>query len=229
MSVTAHAGPVATPLAEPGRTIRTMRLQGRRRFALASTLLALGSALLAVAVAFLLILSAVGGLTGMILGVLLQVLGLVAAAFASIVLRRSFPISEVAGASRRILMTCVLAILPGAFLASVAWLVFVVRESPILAPAMPLFWGPVSIAGALGLLYAARELASIRLTIVAGVGCGAIIATTLSAAAASLVDPRTTLTSARLAVDLGLIGLGFGSMAFAFQFDARSARVLPRA
>lgn len=204
-----------------------MRSQARRRFLLASLWLFLGSSLLAVAVAFLLALSPVGGLTGLILGVLLLALGLAAATQAAYALSRTFPLSEPARASRRILLACTVGILPAALVATIAWLALVVRESPIIAPAMPLFWGPVSTAAAIGLAYAAWELASERMAIVAGVGCGAVIATTLSAAGASLIDPRTTLTSARLAVDLVLIALGFGAIAAAFYVDAWASRSGP--
>ncbi len=204
-----------------------MRLQARRRFLLASAGFAIGSVFLASALALLLGYLPIGGLTGLIFGALLQVLSLAAGAHAAFALARSFPLSEAASASRRLLLLSLAIVLPVAVLGTGVWLTFIVRDTRIslsLLPAFPLFWGPLSAFAAVGLVFAARELASERMAIVAAVGSGAIVATTLSASGASLLDPSGTLGSAQLAGNLVLVALGFIGIASAFQWDAWAAR-----
>lgn len=206
--------------------METMRLHARRRFLFASAGFTLGSLVLSSAVAFFRVYLPVGGLTSLILGALLQVLGLAAAAYAALALARAFPLSEAAAASRRVFLASIAVVLPGALLGTYAWLSLLVRDPQIyvLIPALPLFWGPVSAFTAAGLVYAARELASERMAIVAAIGCGGVVAMALSASAASLVNPLITLESGRLAGDLFLVGLGFLAIAFSFERDASAAR-----
>ncbi len=215
---------MSVPRAPPTKAEETTRAQARRRFLLASASLTVGSALLSLAVAFLFIQSQVGGLTGLILGALLQVLGVAAGAHAAIGVSHALPLSEPAGTSRRLFILSVAVVLPLAFVGTAAWLAFVVRGLPVLLPAHPLFWGPLSSIAALALVYSARELASERMAVVASIGCGGVLAMALSEAGMSLADPRGALTSPRLAWDLVLVALGFIAIAAAFERDAWAVR-----
>jgi len=218
------AGRVSIPLAPPGKALETMRAHARRRFAVASASLTLGAVLLSAAVGFLLVRSEVGGLTSLILGALLQVLGLAAAAQAAAGVSRAFPLSEAASSSRRILSGSAIVVLPLAILGAAAWLAAVLASSPVLLPAHPIFWGPLSAASSVGLVYAARELASERMAVVAAGGSGAVLAMALSSGGMALADPRGALTSPRLAWDLVLVAVGFLAITAAFERDPWSAR-----
>jgi hypothetical protein len=201
-----------------------MRAHARRRFAIASALLGIGAVLLATAVGFLLVRSELGGVTGLILGALLQVLGLAAGAQAALGVHRAFPLSEAASSARRVLIGSAVLVLPLSALGSLGWLVAVVGSSPVLLPAHPLFWGPVSAASAIGLVYGARELASERMAILAAAGAGAVVAMALGSGGTTLADPRGALTDPRLAWDLVLVATGFLVVAAAFERDPWSAR-----
>jgi len=179
---------------------------------------------LSIGVAFLLVRSDVGGLTGLILGLLLQTLAIAATAHAAFVLDRAFPLSEPARTSRRVLLGGAVGVLPAGALLALLWTVYAVRSSPLLFPALPLFWGPLSASAALGLVFAARELASERMAVVAALGAGGVVAMALSAGSSSLIDPVRTLTNAGLAADLFLMGLGFLAIAAAFEWDAWTVR-----
>lgn len=187
--------------------------------------LAFGGLALSVGVAFLLIRSDVGGLTGLIFGTLLQVLGVASAAHAAADLARSLPLSEPAGSAHRILGVSGAVVLAAAVTLAALWTAVVIGTSAFLLPALPLFWGPLSAIGALGLLYAARELASERMAVLAAVGAGGVLGVALSSGGAVLMDPVRTLTSARLVADLFLVGLGFLAMGAAFERDAWAVRL----
>jgi hypothetical protein len=215
---------VTIPLAPPGKSLETIRAQARRRFAVASASLALGAILVALAVGLLLVRFEIGGLTGLIVGALLQVLGVAAGAQAAVGVRHAFPLSEAASSSRRILVATALLVVPLSFLAAFAWLVAVVGSPPLLLPAHPFFWGALSAAAGIGLVYGARELASERMSIVAAGGAGAVLAIALSSGVVALADPRGALTNPRLAWDLALVAIGFLAMTAAFERDPWAAR-----
>ncbi len=219
------------PIALPGRTLETVRLAARRRFLLAAWFLALGTLLLAAAEAFLLLLSYIGGVTALILGALMQILGLSAGAYGAVVLSRAFPLSESGLSARLSLIASLLVILPVSAGVTAVFVLVAFPEPPFAAPtalvvlpAIPFFWGPPSAVAAVGLVYAARELASERMAVVAAVGCGAVIAMAFSAGGGSLADPVGSLRSARLAADLLVVAIGFVLIAAAFRFDAWAAR-----
>ncbi len=219
------------PLAPAGRTLETVRLAARRRFLLAAWFLALGTLLLAAAEAFLLLPSYIGGVTALILGALMQVLGLSAGAYGAVVLSRAFPLSESGLSARLSLIASLLVVLPVSAGVTAAYVLLTFPEPPFAAPtslvvlpAIPFFWGPPSAIAAVGLVYAARELASERMAVVAGVGCGAVIAMAFSAGSGSLADPVGALRNARLAADLLVVAIGFVLIAAAFHFDAWAAR-----
>lgn len=219
------------PLAPPGRTLETIRLAARRRFLLAAWFLALGTLLLAAAEAFLLLLSSVGGVTALILGALMQILGLSAGAYGAVVLSRAFPLSESGLSARFALLASLLVVLPVSAGLTAAYVLLALPEPPFAAPtslvvlpAIPFFWGPPSAVAAVGLVYAARELASERMAVVAGVGCGAIIAVAFSAGGGSLADPVGALLSARLSADLLIVAVGYVLIAAAFRFDPWATR-----
>ncbi len=206
-------------------------MTARGRFLFASAFLALGVLLLAMAQTWFLLLSSIGGVTALILGALMQVLGLSSGAYGAVVYSRAFPLSESGLSARFALLASLLAVLPVSAGVSAAYILLVLPESPlaaptalVLIPALPFFWGPPSTVAAIGLVYAARELASERMAIVAAVGCGAVIAMALSAGGGALVDPVAALQSARLTEDLLIVAVGFALIAAAFHYDAWAAR-----
>ncbi len=216
---------MSIPAARSGKTLEAIRIAARRRFLFAATFLALGALVLSGAQAFLFAVVPVGLITGLILGALLQILGLLAAAYGATMYRRAFPLSESATAAQRVLVGSVLLAVPAAFLGTMGWILLALPEpSLVFLPAFPFFWGTVSAIEAVGLLFAARELASERMAVLAGVGCGGVIAVVLSAAAWAAADAVGTLGSARLAVDLLLVGISFFLLALAFERDAWAAR-----
>ena len=226
-----HAGCVAIPLATPGGTLETLRVAARHRLLFAASFLALGAAFLAVAQAFLLVFAPVGVVSGLILGALLQVLGLSSGAYGAVVFSRAFPLSEAGVSARFALLVALGVVLPLATGLSAVYILFALPEPPlaaptafVLLPAIPFFWGPVSSVAAVGFVYATRELASERLAVVAAVGCGVIIAMALSAIGGALVQPVDALRSPRLTEDLLLVALGFLGIAFAFHADAWAVR-----
>jgi len=75
-----------------------------------------------------------------------------------------------------------------------------------------------------GLVFAARDLASERMTVVAALGAGGVAGLSIASVLAVLAEPVATLTSARLVTDLFLIGIGFLAVAAAFERDAWAAR-----
>ena len=122
------------PLAPPGRTLETIRLAARRRFLLAAWFLALGTLLLAAAEAFLLLLSSVGGVTALILGALMQILGLSAGAYGAVVLSRAFPLSESGLSARFALLASLLVVLPVSAGLTAAYVLLALPEPPFAAP-----------------------------------------------------------------------------------------------
>lgn len=222
---------MAIPIARPGRTLEALRLGVRRRFLYAAALLALGALLLAAAQAFLLAFAPVGVLTGLILGALLQILGLGSGAYGAILFSRTFPLNESGLSARFFLLASLLAILPVSAGVTAVYILLALPEPPLsaptallLMPALPFFWGPASAVAAVGLVYAARELASERMIVVAAVGCGAVIAMAFSAGGGALADPVGALRSARLTADLVVMAVGFLLIAVAFRADAWAAR-----
>ncbi len=227
----AHGVLVTIPMAAPGRTLETVRVDARRRFLLASTFLALGAILLAVAQAFLLVLVPVGGLTGLILGALLQILGLGAGAYGAVLFRRAFPLSEPGLSARFALLASLLVVVPVSAAVTAAYVLLALPESPVasptvlvLIPTIPFFWGPSCSVAAIGLVYAARELASERMAILAAVGCGAVIAMAFSAGGGAIANPVGALQSVRLTGDLFVVAVGFLLIAAAFHYDVWAAR-----
>ena len=219
------------PATAPGRTLETIRVAARRRLLFASSLLALGALILALAQAFLLVFVPVGVLTALILGALLQILGLGTGAYGAVVFSRAFPLSESGLAARLALLASLLVVLPVSAGVSAVYMLLALPE-PLLAgstglvlvPALPFFWGPASSVAAIGLVQAARELASERMVVVAAIGCGAVIAMAFSAGGGALADPLVALRSARLTEDLLIVAAGFLAIALAFQVDAWVAR-----
>lgn len=218
-------------MAPVGRTLETVRLIARRRFLFASAFLALGAILLAVAQAFLLVLAPVGVITGLILGALLQVLGLGSGAYGAVLFSRAFPLSESGLSARLALLASLLVVFPVSAAVTAAYVLLALPEPPlsaplalVLIPALPFFWGPPSSIAAIGLVYAARDLASERMVVVAGVGCGSVIAMAFSAGGGALADPVRALQSVRLTADLIIVSIGFLLVATAFHLDAWSAR-----
>jgi len=208
-----------------------MRATARRRFLFASSFLALGALFLAVAQAFLLFFVPVGVLSGLILGALLQVLGLSAGAYAAVLFSRAFPLSESGLSARLALLASLLVALPVFAGVTAVYILVALPEPPVagptalvLIPALPLFWGPACSIAAIGLVYAARELASERMMVAAAIGCGVIIGMSLSAGGGALADPVGALRSARLFEDLLLVAAGFLAIALAFHVDAWAAR-----
>lgn len=225
---------MSIPLAAPGRSVEGVRIAARRRFLFSSAFLALGAAFLAVAQTFLVAFTPVGVLTGLILGALLQVLGLGSGAYAAVLLSRAFPLSEAGQSSRLALILSLGVVLPVCAAVTAAYALLAFPEPPsyaptvlVLIPALPFFWGPTNAVASLGLLYAARELTSPRMAIVAAVGCGAVIAMAFSAGGGALADPIGALRSARLTADLFLVSIGFILTAAAFEYDAWAARSKP--
>ncbi len=221
----AHPGDVSIPLTSPGKTLETIRTAARRRFLSAAAFLALGALVLSGSQAFLFAFLPVGLISGLILGTLLQILGLFAAAYGATMYSRAFPLNEAAIGARRLLVGSLALALPVALVATVAWILLALSEaSLIILPVFPSFWGTLSIVAAVGLVFAARELASERMAILAGFACGAVVAVVLSAVGWSLADPVGTLGSAHLAVDMFLVGLAFLLLAVAFERDPWAAR-----
>lgn len=205
--------------------MEAVRTAARRRFLAAATFFAIGTLSLAASQGLVSIVGAVGVVTGLILGVLLQVLGLFAGAYGASVFRRMHPLSEAAGASRRLLVAALVIVLPLAAVLAAAWTVLALNvTSLVLLAEVPFFWGPISSVAAAGLVYAARELASARMAILAGIGCGGVIAVSVSSAIWSLAAGATSLQSGRSAIDLLIATLGFLAIAFAFERDAWVAR-----
>ncbi len=216
---------MSIPLAPPGKTLEAVRIAARRRYLFASAFLALGTLVLSGAQAFLFAYLPVAVVTALILGALLQILGLFAGAYGATMYSRAFPLNEAAITARRILVGSLAVALPASLLGTVGWTLLALPEpSLVLLPAFPFFWGTLSIFAAIGLVYAARELASERMAVLAGVGCGGIVAIALSAAGWALADPLGTVGSARLAVDLLLVGMAFVLLAIAFERDPWAAR-----
>lgn len=218
-------------MAPTGRTLETVRVAARRRFLLAAAFLALGALVLAIALAFLLALAQVGVLTGVILGALLQILGLGSGAYGAVLFSRAFPLSESGFTARLTLLASLLVVLPVSAAVTVVYVLLALPEPPpaaptalLLVPALPFFWGPASAIAAIGLVYAARELSSERMAVAAAVGCGAVIAMALSAGDGALADPVGVLRSARLSADLVIVAVGFLLIAVAFKVDAWAAR-----
>lgn len=218
-------------MAAPGRTLEALRLAARSRLLLAASFLALGTVFLAIAQAFLLLFAPVGVLSGLILGGLLQVLGLGSGAYGAVMFSRAFPLSEAGLASRLSLLAALLVVLPVSAGVTAVYILMALPEPPltaptalVLMPAIPLFWGPASSLAALGFVHAARELASERMVVTAAVGCGVIIATTVSAIAGALMNPVGALRSTRFTGDLLLVAVGFLVIALAFQIDRWAAR-----
>lgn len=227
----AHRGNVAIPATVPGRTVETIRVTARRRFLFASSFLALGALFLAVAQAFIHLFVPVGVLTGVILGALLLILGLSGGAYGAVLFSRAFPLSESGLSARLALLAALLAVLPVSAGVTVVYVLLALPEPPLsgptalfLVPALPFFWGPTASIAAAGFVYAARELASERMAVVAAAGCGAIIGLAFSAAGGALVDPFDALRSPRLMEDLLLVAAGFLAIALAFHVDAWAAR-----
>ncbi len=211
------------PVAAPGRTLETVRMTARGRFLFASAFLALGVLLLAMAQTMFLLLASIGGVTALILGALMQVLGLSSGAYGAVVVSRAFPLSEAGLSSRFAMLASLLVVLPVSAGAAAVYILVALPESPlvgplefVLIPALPFFWGPPLALAAIGLVYAARELGSERMAVLAGVGCGAVIAMAFSAAGGAVAAPVASLLSARLTADL--------LIAAAFKFDAWAAR-----
>ncbi len=223
--------PVTIPAAPPGRTLETVRVAARRRFLLAAAFLSLGALLLAVAQAFLLVLFPVGGISSLILGALLQALGLGSGAYGATAFSRAFPLSESGLSARFALLASLFVALPVSTGVTAAYVLVAFPESPLsaptallLIPALPFFWGPVSTVAAIGLVYEAREIATDRMAIVAAIGCGAVIAVAFSAGGGAIADPVGALRSVRLSSDLFLVAIGFVLIAVAFHYDAWAAR-----
>ncbi len=221
---------MSIPLAPTSKSQEALRTAARRRFLFASAFLALGALVLSGALAFLFVFVPVGLVTGLILGALLQILGLFAGAYGATMYSRAFPLNESAIRARRLLVGSLAVALPASLLGTAGWTLVALSEpSLVLLPALPFFWGTLSIVSAVGLVYAARELTSERMAVLAGVGCGGIAAVVLSSAGFALADPVATLGSAHLAVDLLLVGLGFALLAIAFERDPWAARARPSA
>lgn len=219
------------PAAPPGKTLETLRIATRRRLLFASAFLALGALFLAAAQAFVLAFIPVGTTSGLLLGALLQILGLGAGAQAAVVFSRSFPLSESGLSARLALLASLLVVLPVSAGVTVVYVLIALAETLyggpanlVLVPALPFFWGPPSSVAAIGLVYAARELASERMAIAAAIGCGVIIGMTLSASSGAILNPVAAVRSTRLLADLLLVAFGFVVIAFAFQIDAWAAR-----
>ncbi|HKZ99782.1 MAG TPA: hypothetical protein VJ326_09375 [Thermoplasmata archaeon] len=212
------------PLAPPGKALESIRVAARRRFVLASAALALGALAVSAALLFLRLRVEVAGLSGLIVGALLDVLGLASAAHAAIGTSRAFPLSEGAAASRRILVAAALLVLPAAALGALAWLALVAVVVPVLLPAHPFFWGPVAATAAAGLVLGSRELASERMSVVAAIGAGGVVGLALSAAGTAVADPAGTLAGPRLPIDLLLVALAFLAIGAAFERDPWAAR-----
>lgn len=212
------------PLARPGKALETIRVGARRRFVVASAALALGTLALSAALLFLRLRVEVAGLSGLIVGGLLVLLGVATGAHAAIATSRAFPLSEAASASRRLLVAAALILVPAAALGAGAWLGLVVLVLPIVLPAHPFFWGPVTAFAAAGLVFAARELASERMAVVAAIGTGGVVGLALSAGGNAVADPSGTLASPRLPIDLFLVALAFLAIASSFERDPWAAR-----
>jgi hypothetical protein len=220
---------MAVPFGAPVRTMEAVRTAARRRFLAAATFFSIGTLSLAASQGLVSVLGAVGAVTGLILGALLQILGLVAGAYGATVFRMMHPLSEAAGASRRLLVGALVVVLPLAAALAATWTVLALNvTSLVLIAEVPFFWGPTSSFAAAGLVYAARELASERMAILAGIGCGGVIAVSVSSASWSFAVGATSLQSGRPAVDLLIATLGFFAIAIAFERDAWIARA-PRA
>jgi hypothetical protein len=215
------SGP-STPASRPIEAIRTAT---RRRFLATATFFAIGTLSLAASQGLARILGAVGVVTGLILGVLLQILGLIAGAYGATIFHRTSPLNESAAASQRLLVSAAGIVLPLSAALAATWTVLAVSVSAlVLLVELPLFWGPISACAAVGLVYAARELASERMAILAGIGCGGIVAIGVSSAAWTVLAGASSIQSGRLAIDLLIATLGFLAIAISFERDAWAAR-----
>ena len=214
----------------PVRTPEAVRAAARRRFFSAAMLLTLGAAVLAAAQAVLLAFpaSAPIAVSSLLVGALLQVLGLATGATAALLFSHGFPLSESGISARFAFLASLFVVLPVAAALTAAYILLafapVDASSLVLIPTLPFFWGTVSACAGIGLVHAARELASERLSIIAAVGTGAIIAVALSACGGALLDPVGALRSVRLAMDLAIVAVGFTAAAAAFRWDAWAAR-----
>lgn len=222
---------MAIPAASVGKTLETIRSSARRRFLFASAFLSLGAFFLAVAQGFLEVLVPVGLLSGIIVGLLLLVLGLGAGAYAAVLLSQAFPLSEPGLSARTALLASLAVALPVSAGVTAVYLLLGLPEFPaagplalVLLPAFPLFWGPALSIAAIGLVFAARELGSERMAVLAAIGCGAVIAMSLSAGGGALLQPVGALQSPRLMGDLLLVAVGFLAIALAFHLDSWAAR-----
>lgn len=215
---------MTAPAARTPKAAEAVRALARRRLFLATLGLAFGFFALSVAVAFLLVPVPVASLTGLIFGALLQVLGCAAGAHGAMGLARAVPLSEPASTARRVLLATVALVLPLALVGSGSWAILAIGASPLLLPALPLYWGPLSAFAAIGLVFSARELASARMAVVGALGAGAVVAMALTASVSALAEPVRSLTSARSVADLLVVGLGFLVLAAAFDRDPWAAK-----
>ncbi len=218
---------MSIPLTPPGKTLEAVRSTARQRFFLAAALYACGTFLLSVAQPFLSAspIGQIGFLTGLILACLLIAVGLAQAVFAASAYRGAFPLNPAASAARQSLLASLAVILPLAVTAAGAWLVLALPGTPIaVLPSVPLFWAPLAASACIGFVYAARELASERMALVAAVGAGIVVATAVSPAVWSLANPDAALEGGLVPLHLFLQGWGFLLLASAFRADAWIAR-----
>lgn len=223
---------VTIPLAPPGKTLESLRTSARDRLRLAAVLLALGTFLMSAAEPLLSASPAgqVGFVTGIILASLLLVVGLAQAAITEMGFSRAFPLSESARAARQLFLVSLAAVLPVAAVAAALYALVALPGTPLLVlPALPPFWGPLEACGAVGLAYAARELASERMALLAATGAGLGLAPALSSVIWSFADPSSVLETALMPLQLLVMGLGFVAIALAFRADAWVARTGRRA
>ncbi|HEY7588120.1 MAG TPA: hypothetical protein VIB49_05165 [Thermoplasmata archaeon] len=215
---------MSIPLAPAGKTLEAVRIATRSRFFLASVFLASGALLLSLA-KLLLAAQPVGFLSGLILASLLLVLGLSEGALSGRALGHAFPLSEFAAAARGSLLAALALFLPLAALASAGWAILALPSTPIvLIPSLPLFWAPPSGVAAIGLVTAARELASERMAVLGATGSGFVLSAAVFSVGWSLVDARAALESPLFSAQLLLVGAGFLLLAISFSQDAWVAR-----
>lgn len=214
-----------------GRTLEAIRTSARRRFLFASAFLALSAFFLAVAQVFLQFLIPVGVLSGVIVGALLLILGLSAGAYAAVLLSHAFPLSEPGLSARMALLASLLVVTPVSAGVTAVYVLVLLPESPlagptafVVVPVLPLFWGPALSIAAIGLVFAARELGSERMAVLAAIGCGGVVAISLSAGGEALLAPVEALRGPRLMEDLLIVAVGFLAVTLAFHFDAWAAR-----
>lgn len=222
---------MSVPLTPPGKTLESLRSAARAGLYQASAFLAVGTFLLSAADPLLSASPAgqIGFLTGIILAVLLLVLGLIQAATTSLGFARAFPLSEAARTARQLFLLALAAVLPVAALAAAGYAVLVLPGTPLLLlPSMPLFWAPLEAVAAAGLVFAARELATERMVVLAATGAGLVLAPALSSAIWAFADPPSVLEGNLFPLQLLVMGLGFVAAALAFRMDGWVARAGPR-